>query len=210
MVAVPKDMGSPDKHSFIADEVGLIRELEEAVASRIAAGEVIDRPASVVKELVENSLDAGAAKIAIEITSGGTKTIRVNDDGSGFRRTDLALAFIRHATSKLTTEQDLFRIQSLGFRGEALASIAAAANCQLISKSSRASDGFQISTNNGKIGPIIKAACPTGTTIQVSNLFSLLPGRLKFLASVRARLYSFRIPSRSPFSRSRTAPKRTR
>ena len=186
MIAIPKDMGSPDKHSFIADEVGLIRELEEAVASRIAAGEVIDRPASVIKELVENSLDAGAARIAIEITSGGTKTIRVNDDGSGFRRTDLALAFVRHATSKLATEQDLFRIQSLGFRGEALASIAAAANCQLTSKSSGASDGFQVSTNNGKIGPIIKAACPTGTTIQVSNLFSLLPGRLKFLASFRA------------------------
>ena len=186
MVAVPKDMGSLDQHSFIADEVGLIRELEEAVSSRIAAGEVIDRPASVVKELVENSLDAGAAKISIEITDGGTKTIRVNDDGSGFRKTDLALAFVRHATSKLTTEQDLFRIQSLGFRGEALASIAAAANCQLISKSSGASDGFQVSTNNGKIGPVIKAACPTGTTIQVSNLFSLLPGRLKFLASVRA------------------------
>ncbi len=186
MVAVPKDMRSLDKHSFTTDEVGLIRELEEAVASRIAAGEVIDRPASVVKELVENSLDAGAAKIAIEITDGGTKTIRVNDDGSGFRKIDLALAFVRHATSKLTTEQDLFRIQSLGFRGEALASIAAAANCQLISKSNRASDGFPVSTNNGTIGPISKAACPTGTTIQVSNLFSLLPGRLKFLASIRA------------------------
>ena len=186
MVAVPKDTNSFDNPDSIADEVGLIRKLEEGVASRIAAGEVINRPASIVKELAENSIDAGAANIAIEITEGGIKTIRVNDDGNGFRKTDLELAFVRHATSKLTTEQDLFRIQSLGFRGEALASIAAAANCQLISKSSGAYDGFQISTNNGIIGPVVKAACPTGTTIQVSDLFSSLPGRLKFLGSVRA------------------------
>ena len=186
MVAVPKNIDSHDKHHFNPNEVGLIKELEQAVASRIAAGEVIDRPASIVKELVENSLDAGATSIAVEITEGGTKSIRVNDNGSGFRKKDLTLAFVRHATSKITTEEDLFKIKSLGFRGEALASIAAAANCQLTSKFKRASEGFQISTENGKISPIVKAACPIGTTIQVSDLFSLLPGRLKFLASVRA------------------------
>ena len=186
MVAVPKKINPYGEDISSSNDLGVIKELEQAVASRIAAGEVIDRPASIVKELVENSLDAGATSIAVEITEGGTKSIRVNDNGSGFRRNDLPLAFVRHATSKITTEQDLFRIESLGFRGEALASIAAAANCQLISRYRGASEGFQISTESGKISPIIKAACPTGTTIQVSDLFSLLPGRLKFLASVRA------------------------
>ncbi|HEX9069586.1 MAG TPA: DNA mismatch repair endonuclease MutL [Ktedonobacterales bacterium] len=160
-----------------------IRQLPHDVAAKIAAGEVVERPASVVKELVENSLDAGARHIRVELAGGGLEMIRVTDDGAGIPRDELALAFSRHATSKIATVDDLERIGTLGFRGEALASIAAVSHVALISRHREAEAGAQITVVAGEGSDVTAAASPTGATITVRGLFASVPARLKFLKS---------------------------
>jgi DNA mismatch repair protein MutL len=160
-----------------------IRQLAPDVAAKIAAGEVVERPASVVKELIENSIDAGATQIRVELMNGGLQLIRVTDNGSGIPAEELPLALARHATSKVARIDDLEHIRSLGFRGEALASIAAVADVTLISHQRGAAQGAQISAQNGTISGVIAAASPEGTSLTVRNLFSAVPARLKFLKS---------------------------
>ncbi len=158
-----------------------IRQLPPQVAAKIAAGEVVERPAAVVKELIENALDAGARHIHVEIAGGGLELIRVTDDGRGIPPADLPLAFARHATSKISAIDDLERIHTLGFRGEALASIAAVARVLLVSRPHDAATGAQLSADEGKLGDVTAAGAPTGTTITVRGLFASVPARLKFL-----------------------------
>jgi DNA mismatch repair protein MutL len=160
-----------------------IRQLEPDVAAKIAAGEVVERPASVVKELIENSIDAGATQIRVDLMNGGLQLIRVTDNGTGIPSDELQLALSRHATSKVASIDDLEHIRSLGFRGEALASIAAVAEVNLISHHRGASQGAQVSATNGQISDVTAAASPVGATVTVRNLFSAVPARLKFLKS---------------------------
>ncbi len=155
--------------------------LDQQTAERIAAGEVIENPASVVKELVENSLDAGATLIEIAIREGGRKSITVTDDGCGIPAAELPLAFRRFATSKLKTLSDLQRIESLGFRGEALPSIAAVARVNLTSRPGEAAAGARISVAGGKVLAQEEVGAPAGTSVEVLDLFYNTPGRLKFL-----------------------------
>ena len=160
-----------------------IRQLAPDVAAKIAAGEVVERPASVVKELIENSIDAGAGQIRVDLMNGGLQLIRVIDNGSGIPADELQLALARHATSKVAQIDDLEHIRSLGFRGEALASIAAVAEVTLLSRHRRAEQGAQVHAANGQISEVSAAASPEGTTLTVRNLFSAVPARLKFLKS---------------------------
>ena len=160
-----------------------IRQLTPDVAAKIAAGEVVERPASVVKELIENSIDAGATQIRVDLTNGGLQLIRVTDNGSGIPTDELALALSRHATSKVEDIDDLERIRTLGFRGEALASIAAVADVTLLSRHVSAEQGAQVSAANGQLSEVSAAASPSGATLTVRNLFSAVPARLKFLKS---------------------------
>ena len=160
-----------------------IRQLAPDVAAKIAAGEVVERPASVVKELIENSIDAGATQIRVDLTNGGLQLIRVTDNGSGIPSDELQLALERHATSKVAQIDDLEHIRSLGCRGEALASIAAVADVMLLSRHREATQGAQVSASNGQISAVSAAASPEGTTLTVRNLFSAVPARLKFLKS---------------------------
>jgi len=158
-----------------------IRQLPPEVAEKIAAGEVVERPASVVKELVENAVDAGASRIAVELLEGGIKLIRVIDDGEGIVPEDLALAFSRHATSKLQQADDLFAVKTLGFRGEALPSIAAVSRVQAVTGVADRLGGASIEVIGGKVGPVRESAARTGTDITVHDLFFNVPARLKFL-----------------------------
>src|SRR6266705_5777064 len=160
-----------------------IRQLAPDVAAKIAAGEVVERPASVVKELIENSIDAEATQIRVDLMSGGLQLIRVTDNGIGIPHDELQLALSRHATSKVASIDDLEHIRSLGFRGEALASIAAVAEVTLLSHHRGASQGAQVNATNGLISEVTTAASPDGTTVTVRNLFSAVPARLKFLKS---------------------------
>jgi DNA mismatch repair protein MutL len=160
-----------------------IRQLAPDVAAKIAAGEVVERPASVVKELIENSIDAGASQIRVDLTNGGIQLIRVTDDGAGIPAGELQLALSRHATSKVASIDDLEHIRSLGFRGEALASIAAVAEVTLLSHHRGTSQGAQVSATNGHISEVTTAASPVGTMLTVRNLFSAVPARLKFTKS---------------------------
>ncbi|WP_069803335.1 DNA mismatch repair endonuclease MutL [Thermogemmatispora onikobensis] len=160
-----------------------IRQLAPEVAAKIAAGEVVERPVSVVKELIENSIDAGASQIRVDLIRGGLQLIRVSDNGCGIPAEELPLALARHATSKVSTVEDLERIRSLGFRGEALASVAAVAEVVLISRPRGAAQGAQVSACNGQISAVSPAASPEGTIVTVRNLFSAVPARLKFLKS---------------------------
>ncbi len=160
-----------------------IRQLAPDVAAKIAAGEVVERPASVVKELIENSIDAGATQIRVDLVHGGLQLIRVTDNGSGIPVDELLLALARHATSKVAKIDDLEHIRSLGFRGEALASIAAVAEVTLLSRHRAADQGAQVSAQNGELSEVTTAASTPGTTITVRNLFSAVPARLKFLKS---------------------------
>lgn len=161
--------------------MGNIVLLDDLTINKIAAGEVIERPASVVKELVENSIDAGATKIDIEIKNGGISYIRITDNGSGIAPDDMEIAFERHATSKIRNAEDLNTVISMGFRGEALASIAAIANVEMVSRKPENSIGYKIVVEGGKILEKSVFGCPTGTTITVKNLFFNTPVRYKFL-----------------------------
>ena len=160
-----------------------IRQLAPDVAAKIAAGEVVERPASVVKELIENSIDAGATQIRVDLAQGGLQLIRVTDNGSGIPIDELPLALSRHATSKVAQIDDLEHISTLGFRGEALASLAAVAEVTLLSRHHGAEQGAQLHAVNGQLSEITTAASPEGTTLTVRNLFSSVPARLKFLKS---------------------------
>jgi len=155
--------------------------LPEALCNQIAAGEVVERPASVVKELVENSLDAGATRIQVEVESGGKRLIRVTDNGCGMPREDAFLCLERHATSKVRAEQDLFRLTTLGFRGEALPSIAAVSRFALRTRVAEALEGWEIIAEGGTVKRASEAGVPTGTSIEIRNLFFNTPARRKFL-----------------------------
>ena len=161
-----------------------IRRLPQVVADAIAAGEVIERPSSVVKELVENAIDAGATRIDVVIEGGGLVRIAVVDDGTGIRGDDLELAVERHATSKIAAADDITRVQTLGFRGEALASIAAVADLRITTRSGTASAGATLHATNGAIVEVATAASAPGTTVEVCELFAGAPARLRFLRSV--------------------------
>jgi DNA mismatch repair protein MutL len=160
-----------------------IRPLPETLISQIAAGEVVDRPASVLKELLENGLDAGATDIGIALVEGGVKQIRAVDNGTGIQSEDLPMAFARHATSKIASLHDLEQVRSLGFRGEALASIASVARVALSSRTAGAASAFSLSAEGGSIGAVQPAAHPLGTTVEVSDLYYNTPARRKFLKS---------------------------
>ncbi len=160
-----------------------IRVLADHVANQIAAGEVVERPASVAKELVENSIDAGATRITIEIEAGGRRLLKVSDDGEGMVRDDAVLAFERHATSKIRDSEDLAAIGTLGFRGEALASIASVAKIELTTSTEGASSATRVTIDGGRMRNVKDAAHPRGTTIAVRDLFFNVPARRKFLRS---------------------------
>ena len=164
-----------------------IRQLPELVAAQIAAGEVIERPAAVLKELLENALDAGARRISVQITGAGQECIAVHDDGCGIARADAALAFRRHATSKLGAVEDLERLESYGFRGEALPAIAAAAGrLRLVTRTAQSDAAVQIEFEQGRAGPVRPAARAAGTSIEVWELFAGQPARRAFQAGARA------------------------
>ena len=168
--------------------MGRIRVLTDQVANQIAAGEVVDRPASVVKELLENSLDAGATRIRIEVEGGGRKLIRIADNGYGMVRDDALLAFERHATSKLRTSDDLLAIATLGFRGEALPSIASISRLEIETRSAEEPAGTRIEIVGGRMHRVEDAGLPPGTTIAVRDLFFNTPARRKFLKSETTEL----------------------
>lgn len=160
---------------------GKIRLLSDEVIGKIAAGEVVERPSAAIKEMVENSLDAGATAVTVEIRDGGISYFRVTDNGSGIQQGDIRMAFERHATSKINSSQDLAAIQTLGFRGEALASIAAVARVSCTTRTKNDASGLKVVNNGGKIESIEEAACPEGTSFVVRDLFYNTPVRLKFL-----------------------------
>lgn len=160
-----------------------IRLLSEEIASQIAAGEVVERPASVVKELIENALDAGAKTIGVDIEGGGRALIRVADDGAGIPAADVELAFARHATSKITAASDLFSVGTLGFRGEALAAIASVSRTGMVTRAAGEPDGAQLKMEGGAVVSRGLIGAPQGTVVSVENLFFNVPARLKFLKS---------------------------
>ncbi|BCX89029.1 DNA mismatch repair protein MutL [Methylomarinovum tepidoasis] len=163
-----------------------IRLLPPQLVGQIAAGEVVERPASVVKELVENSLDAGARRVDVQVEAGGVGLVRVRDDGVGIAREDLPLALARHATSKIATTEDLLQVRTLGFRGEALASIAAVSRLELISRTADDPCGWRVAlAGGGEIPEPVPVAHPRGTTVTVADLFHSVPARRKFLRSER-------------------------
>jgi DNA mismatch repair protein MutL len=163
--------------------MGKIRVLSDNLANKIAAGEVVERPASVAKELLENSLDAGARRILIEIEAGGRRLLKITDDGEGMTRDDAVLAFERHATSKIKDFEDLMTISTLGFRGEALASIASVARVELTTKTADDTAATKVVIEGGRLIDVKDAAHPTGTTLIVRDLFFNVPARRKFLRS---------------------------
>jgi len=165
-----------------------IQILPAIVTNKIAAGEVIERPASVVKELVENSLDAGAGRIRIELEDSGASLIRVVDDGCGIEPDDLPLAFASHATSKLHNEDDLFDIHTMGFRGEALASIGAVADARIVSRTPDSDGGHEVSMAAGVISPVRACGAPVGTQVEIRNLFHNVPVRKRFLKSAASEM----------------------
>ena len=166
-----------------------IRVLPDHISNLIAAGEVVERPASVAKELVENAIDAGATRIVIDVESGGRRLLKITDDGEGMVRDDAVLAFERHATSKISNAEDLNAIATLGFRGEALASIASVARVELITQRDDASAGTRVVIEGGRMRDVKDAAHPRGTTIAVRDLFFNTPARRKFLRSEATESY---------------------
>jgi DNA mismatch repair protein MutL len=168
--------------------MGYIRVLSDQVANQIAAGEVVERPASVVKELLENSLDAGAERIRIDVEAGGRKLIRIADDGCGMVRDDALLAFERHATSKIHSSDDLLALATLGFRGEALPSIASVARVHLTTRSAEETVGTEMEIAGGKILRVADCGIPAGTTLEIRDLFFNTPARKKFLKAEQTEL----------------------
>jgi DNA mismatch repair protein MutL len=165
-----------------------IKLLSDVMASRIAAGEVVERPASVVKELIENSIDAGASEISISIEKSGSALIRVTDNGEGMAPEDLAVAVERHATSKIKEENDLFRIATLGFRGEALPSIGSVAKMEVLSRPPGASSAYKVRVEGGKKDAVCPVAAAVGTTVEITDIFFNTPARRKFLKSAATEL----------------------
>jgi DNA mismatch repair protein MutL len=165
-----------------------IRILPEIISNKIAAGEVVERPASVVKELVENALDADSTKIVIEVERGGRRLIRVSDNGGGMGRDDALLALERYATSKIASDTDLFSIRSLGFRGEALPSIAAVSRFTIVTREKRSDVGTEIRVSGGKIEQVADIGAPPGTMVTIENLFFNTPARRKFMKSVTTEM----------------------
>lgn len=163
--------------------MGKIAVLDKTTIDKIAAGEVVERPASVVKELTENALDAGATMITVELKEGGIGLIRITDNGAGFEKDDIPVAFLRHSTSKIRTVEDLLTVGSLGFRGEALSSISAVAQVELITKPKSAFAGARYVIEGGEERELCEAGCPDGTTFLIRNLFYNIPARRKFLKS---------------------------
>src|SRR5438874_8929506 len=160
-----------------------IHRLPADLANQIAAGEVVERPASVVKELVENAIDAGARRLTIHIELGGKKQVRVEDDGEGMEPEDARLAVERHATSKIRNADDLAAIRTLGFRGEALPSIASVSHFMLRTRARGKPSGTEIRVNGGAVASEVEAAASEGTVVEVTDLFYNLPARRKFLKS---------------------------
>lgn len=169
------------KYNIPVVERSPIRQLPQSLVNRIAAGEVIERPASVVKELVENAIDAGAAHITVEIADGGRELIRVIDDGVGIPQSELPLAFASHATSKLTCDDDLFAIRTMGFRGEALASIGSVSHARILSRTRDSDTAWELLNRGGELSDVQAAAGNVGTTVEVRNLFFNVPARRKFM-----------------------------
>ena len=161
--------------------MAIIHELSPHLADLIAAGEVVERPASVAKELIENAIDAGSTRITVEIESGGITYLRIADNGCGMSAEDAPIAFRRHATSKLRTEEDLAAIGTLGFRGEALAAISSVTRIDLFTRQVGALAGLHLHLEAGEIQANEEAGCPEGTTIVVRDLFYNTPARMKFL-----------------------------
>src|SRR5246500_1905890 len=168
--------------------MGRIHVLSEHVANKIAAGEVVERPASVLKELLENSLDAGATRVRVQVEGGGKKLIQVTDNGCGMVRDDALLAFERHATSKIKDAEDLLNIHTLGFRGEALPSIASVARVQLETRAENEDGGTVLEIAGGKILRVEEAGLPQGTSLAVRDLFFNTPARKKFLKAESTEL----------------------
>jgi len=165
-----------------------IRILPDILSNKIAAGEVVERPAAVVKELVENAIDAGGQRIVVEIEAGGRKLIRVADDGAGMERDDALLALERYATSKIATDEDLFAIQTLGFRGEALPSIASVSRLTLVSRPAGRSAGTEVRVEGGRILNVTETGAPPGTMVTVRDLFFNTPARRKFLKTINTEM----------------------
>ena len=165
-----------------------INVLSQNMVNKIAAGEVVERPASAVKEMMENSMDAGATRVAVEVEDGGKKLIRVSDNGCGMDADDVVLAFAPHATSKIATDDDLFAIETLGFRGEALASIASISQVEIVSRPSDAIEGARLEIAAGKQSPVTPASSSCGTTITIRNLFFNTPARRKFLRTANTEM----------------------
>ncbi|HHX12480.1 MAG TPA: DNA mismatch repair endonuclease MutL, partial [Clostridiales bacterium] len=161
--------------------MSFIQVLDESTINKIAAGEVVERPRAVVKELVENAMDAGATAITVEIKEGGLSLIRVTDNGKGIEKEDIPNAFLRHATSKIRRAEDLIEVRSLGFRGEALSSIVAVAQVELITKTGTSLNGYRYIIEGGAQKSLEEIGCPDGTTFVVRNLFYNTPARRKFL-----------------------------
>ncbi|MDF2962407.1 MAG: mismatch repair protein MutL [Paenibacillus sp.] len=168
--------------------MGKIKVLDELTANQIAAGEVVERPSSVVKELVENAIDAGSTRIDVSIEEGGLELIRVSDDGSGMERDDCEVAFFRHATSKIASSRDLFSIRTLGFRGEALPSIAAVSKVTCVTSTEQTGLGYRLIIEGGTVKALEEAAAQRGTDIQVRELFYNTPARLKYMKTVQTEL----------------------
>ncbi len=183
-----QDVRAP-KSTKIEIMMSKIRVLPDHISNLIAAGEVVERPASVAKELVENAIDAGAQRIVIDVEAGGRRLLKITDDGEGMTRDDAVLAFERHATSKISKAEDLNGISTLGFRGEALASIASVARVELITSTADAAAGTRVVIEGGRMRDVKDAAHPRGTTIGVRDLFFNTPARRKFLRSEATESY---------------------
>src|ERR1700730_10986881 len=168
--------------------MGRIHVLSENVANKIAAGEVVERPASVAKELLENSLDAGSTRVRIQVEAGGKKLIQITDNGCGMVRDDALLAFERHATSKIKNVEDLLSVATLGFRGEALPSIASVSRLRMETRAPDEDSGTVIEINGGKIFKVEEAGLPAGTSITIRDLFFNTPARKKFLKAESTEL----------------------